>query len=212
METPFEDKKYPAHSSIHVKQYNRKSLPKIIFCGQSNVGKSSLINALTRLKVTVGRTPGSTSKIVEYPLDKFVVVDLPGFGFMQRKSKVIREQIKKQIVDYIESQHKTIRLALIIVSLPTFPHMYIRWEQRNMLTIPVEFGKLFSELGVPFIVVANKTDKLSQVQQENNLKLLSKAYLENLPLTAAPPKIFPCSIKKGTGVPRIRQAILGALP
>ncbi|MCK4821159.1 GTP-binding protein EngB [bacterium] len=207
---------FPLRSSVTSKKrpfqdQKTKNLPRIIFCGQSNVGKSSLIRELTGLRVRVGKIPGSTFKIQEFPLSSFVVVDLPGFGFMKRKSKVEREQNKEDIIHYLETRKNSIALAFIILAGTTFVEMLARWEERNMVTIPVEFGQLFIELDIPFVVIANKIDRLTIPSRQNMLNVVKEAFIEGLPQNTPSPKILRSSAKTGEGVREIRREIINQI-
>ncbi|HHS48707.1 MAG TPA: ribosome biogenesis GTP-binding protein YsxC, partial [Desulfurella acetivorans] len=80
----------------------RFELPQFVFCGRSNVGKSSLINALVNQKIAhVSKTPGKTTTINAFVVDeKFYLIDVPGYGFAKRSKSMINAW-KKPIEGYL---------------------------------------------------------------------------------------------------------------
>ena len=140
-------------------------LPEVAFAGRSNVGKSSLLNALVRRKkfARVSNTPGRTREINFFRVnDTFVLVDLPGYGYA-RISKEKRNAWRPMIEGYLRhtSQLRGIVLLLDIRREPT-P------DDHGM----VEF---LADLGVPTIVVITKVDKLSKAQAAERAKGISLA-------------------------------------
>ena len=127
-------------------------LPQIIFCGRSNVGKSSMINCLLGRK-SLARTsakPGKTATINYYDVDKKVYfVDLPGYGYAQ-VSYVEKRKWSIFMEDYFKSDCDK-RLAISVVDL-----------RHGASDLDVEMGTFLYESGIPFIVVATKADKLSK--------------------------------------------------
>ncbi len=190
---------------------NVQNRSRIIFSGSSNVGKSSIIRLITGINVRVGKTPGSTVSISEYPWGNSLIVDLPGFGYMRRKSREFQEINKDTIISYLERNKDTVCLAIIILSLPIFPEIFDRWERRNMVTIPIEFATLYEELGIPYIVVANKIDKMKLEARNSAYQLLKSAYLSALDPTEDPPNILLSSVKTGEGINKIKQEILNQI-
>lgn len=143
-----------------------KDKPQIIFCGRSNVGKSSMINCLLRRK-SLARTsakPGKTATINFYDIDnKLYFVDLPGYGY----AKVSYEEKRKWSIfmeDYFRSDCDK-RLAISVVDL-----------RHGASDLDVDMGRYLYDTGIPFIVVATKADKLSKTAALKNLEELKKVY------------------------------------
>lgn len=143
-----------------------KDKPQIIFCGRSNVGKSSMINCLLRRK-SLARTsakPGKTATINYYDIDgKLYFVDLPGYGY----AKVSYEEKRKWSIfmeDYFRSDADK-RLAISVVDL-----------RHGASDLDIDMGSYLYEAGIPFIVVATKADKLSKTAAAKNLEKLKEIY------------------------------------
>ena len=140
-------------------------LPEYAFIGRSNVGKSSLINMLTRkpkLAMT-SATPGKTMLINHFIINKaWYLVDLPGYGYAQRGKKA-KDKLTQIIESYILGREQMTNLFLLID---------IRHEP---LAIDLEFIEWLGENGVPFSIVFTKADKLGiQRQRENVEKYLAR--------------------------------------
>ena len=143
-----------------------KDRPQIIFCGRSNVGKSSMINCLLGRK-SLARTsakPGKTATINFYDIDgKLYFVDLPGYGY----AKVSYMEKRKWSIfmeDYFKSDCDK-RLAISVVDL-----------RHGASDLDIDMGTYLYESGIPFIVVATKADKLSKTAAAKNLEELKKVY------------------------------------
>ena len=141
--------------------------PEYAFIGRSNVGKSSLINMLTRnnkLAMT-SSTPGKTLLINHFLINnEWYLVDLPGYGYAQRGKKQ-QEQIKMLIENYILQREQMTCLFVLVDS---------RHEPQ---TIDLEFIEWLGENGVPFSIVFTKADKLKSGRQlKNNVQ----TYLDKL--------------------------------
>lgn len=147
-------------------QYPVTGLPEIAFAGRSNVGKSSLINALINRKnfAKTSSTPGLTRLINFYNVNnKFYLVDLPGYGY----AKVSKSEMKKwrNVIDsYLESARPQLKLLLHIVDIrhePTENDILMnKWIKAN--------SDKFETL-----VVANKADKLKKAQINDHIKRIS---------------------------------------
>lgn len=134
----------------------------VAFFGRSNVGKSSLINSLCNQK-TLSRTsatPGRTQLINLFLINKtFYLVDLPGYGFA-KTSKTKKEAFQQLIIDYLNSD-APLKLAVLITDS--------RHEPTSLDLAMIESVK---GRGVPMIIIANKTDKLTRNQLAITLKKL----------------------------------------
>ena len=158
--------------------------PEFAFAGRSNVGKSSLINALVNRKA-LARTssqPGKTQTINFYFLNKaFYFVDLPGYGYA-KVNQAERDRWAKLMEDFF-SVPARIGLGVMIV------------DARHKPTAnDVTMAEWFLSSGRPLAVLANKTDKLKKSELEPNLALIR----ETLSLPETVP-LIPFSAEKGTG-------------
>ncbi len=162
-------------------------LPEIAFLGRSNVGKSSLINALTgqkRLAFT-SSTPGRTQTINFYRIDgAFYFVDLPGYGYARVPPAYLLEW-KKLIDEYLEKR-ETLELSCLILD-----------ARRGWMEKDLELKRWLEHHGRNYLVIATKFDKLNQSEQERGLRALRQEGVEPLPFSAV----------TGRGVREIWQAI-----
>ena len=172
----------------------RDGRPQIVFAGRSNVGKSSVINCLLRRKnfARVGSQPGKTVHINYFNVDdQLYLVDLPGYGYAQ-VSQAERARWGRLIEDYFAAG--LITYGVMIVDARHKP-------TANDLTM----AEYFLNTGAPFIVVANKLDKLKKSEIEPNLALIRSTL--GLPGSVA---VLPFSAEKGTGRDELLRAILTA--
>jgi GTP-binding protein len=139
-------------SLTDLKDLPKSTKPQIAMVGRSNVGKSSLLNHLTGEKnlARVSSTPGRTQTINLFDVDgKYLLVDLPGYGFA-KASKVKRVAFEGMLNEYLRDA-QNLKLALVIVDARLGPT-----EVDHLM---FDFLK---ECDVPFSIIANKIDKLSQ--------------------------------------------------
>ena len=161
-------------SNTKVDKCPQGNLPEYAFIGRSNVGKSSLINMLTKrpkLAMT-SSTPGKTLLINHFLVNnEWYSVDLPGYGFALRGKKQV-DKIQKIIEDYILGREQMTNLFVLIDC---------RLEPQK---IDLEFMEWLGENGVPFAIIFTKADKLSGGKAKDNvnkyLKKLSEQW-EELP-------------------------------
>ncbi len=140
-------------------------MKEIIFVGRSNVGKSTLIRALTGKKIPAGKRPGVTRKPLKIPYQNFQITDMPGFGFMNGVSDESREAIKDNIVHYIEDNADAIALAVMVVNAVSFAEIIDRWKKRDEIPVEVELYEFLHELNIDVIVAANKMDKVENMDK-----------------------------------------------
>lgn len=178
-------------SSSRADMCPKSDIPEYAFIGRSNVGKSSLINMLTKkpkLAMT-SSTPGKTLLINHFLINKeWYLVDLPGYGFALRGKKMM-EKIKNLIEYYVLEREQLTCLFVLIDS---------RHEPQK---IDLEFIEWLGENGVPFAIIFTKADKQTvgkTKQNVNNYLNKLKEQWEELP------PHFISSSENGTG----RQEIL----
>ena len=164
----------------------KTDLPEYAFIGRSNVGKSSLINMLTKQKklAMTSSTPGKTLLINHFLINKeWFLVDLPGYGFAQRGKKMM-EKITK-IIEYYVLERQQLTCLFVLVDSRLKPQ-----------TIDVEFIDWLGENGVPFAIIFTKADK----QTMNKCKMNVDFYLNELRKNWEElPPYFISSSEKGTG-------------
>ena len=146
--------------------------PLIVFAGRSNVGKSSIIRALTGKKVRVGKSPGSTRWEQWIDLDFVSIVDIPGFGYMASTSKTDIEKSKTMVIHKLEKWSKRIVLSVLIIDISLFRELFERWDNRGEIPIDIEFYSFLNEISPQVLVVANKTDKVKKAHLQNELDFL----------------------------------------
>ena len=179
-------------SAASPKDFPVARLPEIAFAGKSNVGKSSVINRLLQRKnfARVGDKPGKTIHVNYFTPDrKCYLVDLPGYGFA-KVSQSEKERWGKLMEDYFAANRIT--LGVLIVD-------YRHPPTNNDVTM----ARWFLDSGCPFVVVANKMDKLKKCELEPNLKTIR----EDLELPDNCP-IIPFSAEKGDGRDALVKLIL----
>ncbi len=170
-------------SAASPKDFPKNRLPEIAFAGKSNVGKSSVINRLLNRKnfARVGDKPGKTIHVNYFTVDsKCYFVDLPGYGFA-KVSESEKARWSKLMEDYFAAER--ICLGVLIVD-------YRHPPTNNDITM----ARWFIDSGCPFVVVANKMDKLKKSELEPNLLIIR----QDLELPEGTP-VIPFSAEKGNG-------------
>ena len=181
-------------SAASSRDFPKSRLPEIAFAGKSNVGKSSVINRVLNRKnfARVGDKPGKTIHVNYFTVDaKCYFVDLPGYGYAQ-VSQAEKARWGKLMEEYFASGR--IDLGVLIVDARHAP-------TNNDITM----ANWFLNSGCPFVVVANKLDKLKKSEIEPNL-LTIRQDLE-LPEDCA---VIPFSAEKGTGKEDLIRYIVAA--
>ncbi len=182
-------------SAAAPKDFPKTRLPEIAFAGKSNVGKSSVINRLLQRKnfARVGERPGKTIHVNYFTVDsKCYFVDLPGYGFA-KVSASEKARWGKLMEDYFAADR--IDLGVLIVD-------YRHPPTNNDITM----ASWFIQSGCPFVVVANKMDKLKKSELEPNLETIRV----DLELPEGTP-IIPFSAEKGNGREELLRMILAAV-
>ena len=177
-------------------QFVRSSLPRVAFAGKSNVGKSSVINRLLNRKnlARVGAQPGKTVHVNYFLIDgRLYLVDLPGYGYA-KVSQAERDRWGKLMEDFF-ADPGAFDLGVLIVDARHKP-------TADDLTMAAWF--LGSER--PFVVVANKLDKLNKSEIEPNLAQIR----QTLGLPGSVP-LIPFSAEKGQGREQLLAELLRLL-
>lgn len=166
-------------------------LPEIAFLGRSNVGKSSLLNALAGRKglAFTSNTPGRTQTINFYRVDgAFYFVDLPGYGYARVP---LRHKLEwKELVEQYLENAETLRLSCLILD-----------ARRGWMGKDLDLKRWLEDRGSRFLVIATKFDKLNRSEQERGLSAIRQEGVEPLPFSAV----------TGRGVREIWQAITTTL-
>ncbi|UPW02157.1 GTP-binding protein EngB [Halorussus gelatinilyticus] len=134
----------------------------VIFVGRSNVGKSTLMREITGHTFDTGSKPGVTRSPNHYDWasDDFVLSDLPGFGFMSGVPEEQREQIKTDIVRYIEDNADDILVGVLVVDGKSAVDIIDRHSGEDEIPYDVEMFYFLRDVGIPVVVAVNKMDKV----------------------------------------------------
>ena len=179
-------------SAAKAADFPRDRLPQVVFAGRSNVGKSSVINRVLNRKnfARVGAAPGKTTHINYFLIDrKAYLVDLPGYGYA-KVSQAEKDRWAKLIESYF-ADPELMTLGVLIV------------DARHQPTVnDCTMADCFKQSGKPFVVVANKLDKLKKSEIEGNLQRTAET------LEVSPDQVIPFSAEKGTGRETLIRLIL----
>ena len=182
-------------SAASEKQFVRDGMPQLAFAGRSNVGKSSVINRLVNRKnfARVGASPGKTSQINYFKIDgKIYLVDLPGYGYAKVPQKE-KERWGRLMEAYFAAPD-TLTFGVMLV------------DARHAPTAnDVVMANYFLQSGKPFVVVANKLDKLKKSEIAPNLARIREVL--QLPESV---RLIPFSAEKGDGRDDLLSTILQA--
>ncbi len=171
--------------------------PEIAFAGRSNVGKSTLLNALTgrrsiaRASVTPGRTQELNFFEVGEPT-QFRLVDMPGYGFAKAPPKVV-DNWKKLVRSYLRGRQVLNRTLLLIDA------------RRGVKDVDREMMAMLDESAVGYRIVLTKADKLKASELEKEIEL---TLAEARKHPAAYPELHVTSAEKGMGLPELRAAVM----
>ena len=168
-------------------QFPGKPVPQVALSGRSNVGKSSLVNALLGRKALarVSSAPGKTITVNFYDVDnKLLLVDLPGYGFAKRNPE---DKAKwSALTDGFFTANKSIdRLSLIVQLVDS--RIGITDDDATMIDF-------MNQSELPYIIVATKVDKLNATERKNNL-----AAIASHPILAEGTTVIPFSSLKNEG-------------
>jgi GTP-binding protein len=180
-----------------VSHFPAPALPEVAFLGRSNVGKSSVINSLLGSKIAkTSSTPGRTRSINFFevrwpgkPQPTLVFTDLPGYGYA-RVSREVSRQWPAFIDPYLK-ERSCLALCLALVDANVPPQE----SDRQLL-------QFLSSTGRPYLIVATKSDRLSNNQLRDSLQILAETYPQT--------RIVPFSARTGSGKDELWQQIRAA--
>jgi len=163
----------------------------IAFTGRSNVGKSSLINTMTKIPkiAKVSSRPGCTQAVNYFKVDNsFYLVDLPGYGFAKAPKKIVMA-FGELMSDYFGERAEWI-IGVQIIDI-----------RRGVWELDMNMMDLFYEHGIPFLAVVTKVDKLKKQQRLNAIRKIKKhEYLQNI-------EVIPFSSITGEGIVMLNKAL-----
>lgn len=180
-------------SAARPADFPRDDLPQVVFAGRSNVGKSSVINRLLGRKnlARVGSAPGKTTHINYFGVDdKLYLIDLPGYGY----AKVSQRERERwgRLIEAWFADTRLMTLGILIVDARHKPTA----DDRTM-------SDFFLGTGKPYVVVANKLDKLRKSQVEDNVACIRQTL--ELPEEV---ELIAFSAEKGDGKERLLELLL----
>lgn len=175
--------------------FPRDQRPQFAFVGRSNVGKSSLINAVLKRKAVarVSQTPGKTQAVQFYLInEKFYLVDLPGYGYA-KVPKTVKQSWGELVRSYLASA-ETLQLIFLLLDV-----------RRSPSEDDLQMHEWTRTAGVDERIVLTKSDKLSKNQLANSRKTIAKE------LEVDPAILVPASAVTKQGIDDVRREIAGRL-
>ena len=154
----------------------------IVFIGRSNVGKSSLINSLTRLPSLsrTSSTPGKTIRMDFFLINKlFYFLDFPGYGYAKR-TPMQREKLAKMILWYLQYSQVYKRLVILVIDTKV-----------GVTAFDTDILRILKDQRIEHVIVANKIDNVTKNMREKQLSFIREAYGDSL--------VYPYSSKKNIG-------------
>ncbi|MDO5035846.1 MAG: ribosome biogenesis GTP-binding protein YihA/YsxC [Porphyromonas sp.] len=173
-------------SSTKLAECPKSDRMEFAFIGRSNVGKSSLINALTSHKglAKTSQVPGKTQLINHFIVnDSFFIVDLPGYGYA-KVSKAVRAKFERMIWEYITEREQMVNL-FVLIDLRHKP-----------MQVDLDFIHQLGMEGIPFSIVFTKADKVKQNERQKNISTYKSELLKTWEIL---PPIFVTSAETQEG-------------
>ena len=172
-------------------------VPEVAFCGRSNVGKSSLLNAVTGRK-SIARasvTPGRTQELNFFDVGEppcMRLVDMPGYGFAKAPPAVV-EKWRRLVRDFLRGRHVLKRTLLLVDA------------RHGIKPVDAEMMKMLDEAAVGYRVVLTKADK---IKASELAEVTARTEAEARKHPAAYPQVHITSAEKGMGIAELRAAVL----
>ncbi len=182
------------YAAQKLEQLPEANLPEVAFCGRSNVGKSSLVNALCNQKALarVSNTPGRTKQLNFFELgERLVLVDMPGYGYAQA-AKSVKEDWQGLMFNYLRGR-PTLRRVILL--------MDARIETKPADVMAMQ---LLNEAAVSFQIVLTKSDDAKPYWLEKRFEEVSKLARRH---TAGHPLVLVTSSEQKTGLDEVRAEI-----
>jgi len=194
----FEEKPQFVLGAVSVDQLPLKRLPEFAFAGRSNVGKSSLINALTGCPklARASNTPGRTQEVNFFEQkDRFFIVDLPGYGFAKAPDDKV--QVWTRLIhDYLRGRQQLRRVFLLIDI------------RHGIKSVDENIMKMLDKAAVSYQIVLTKADKVSSLDAQKMLKTVSEIGAKHV---ACYPTVLITSADKKTNIDLLRAEFVKVL-
>lgn len=172
-------------------------LPEVAFAGRSNVGKSSLINALTGQPIArASSTPGRTQEINFFKLGtRFCLVDMPGYGFANAPVQLVQNWT--QLVHFYLRKRRQLKRVFLLID-----------ARHGIKKVDADIMVMLDRSGVSYQIILTKADKLKELEQKT---IVQKTLEQSKTHVACYPEILLTSSETGLGIPELKGAIYQAL-